>query len=153
MKGEPPPGPAGSRTGHPAPVIDAQRVGPGAASVTGGFTFTVIEAPPEPSDRRRAPRQRTRLRSGKIVDLKGRFLTECLWHDLSRRGGRLRVPTGCVLPDAIQVYDDQTGELYRASVLWQREREAGVALRPAADDDRSRMVAAELRRKYYAVRD
>ena len=49
--------------------------------------------------------------------------------------------------------DDQTGELYRASVLWQREREAGVALRPAADDDRSRMVAAELRRKYYAVRD
>lgn len=137
-------------------VIEARRLEPGAA-VHGDFTFEVLEAPrssqKSSADRRGSPRQRTRLRSGKLVDAAGRFLTECLLHDLSPRGVRLKLPPGITLPRLLQIYDDQTGTVHQATVLWRRDRDAGVAFGPVVNDNRSRAVAAEMKRKFYAVRD
>ena len=133
----------------PGMIVEARRV-TGDAAAPSDFTFTVLL---ESDERRLDRRQRTRLRSGKIVDRTGRFVTDCLLHDLSSTGGRLRVAPAVALPSAIQVYDDQTGLVRDAVVLWRRSGEAGVRFAPALDTPESRRVAAEMRRKFYAVRD
>ena len=75
---------------------------------------------------RSAPRQRTRLRSGKLVTVGGEFLTECLIYDLSSRGCRIRLPAGRPLPRAIQLLDDQSGLLHRCALLWRDGSDIGV---------------------------
>lgn len=123
-----------------------------------GFTYTVlIDAPTAKSaaragdDRRDAPRRRTRLRSGKIVDAGDRFVTECLVHDLSETGMRLRVPAGMSLPARFQVYDDQSGRLQRAELSWHRADEAGIRFVEGEDTARSQTIAADMRRKFYKM--
>ena len=120
-----------------------------------GFTYTVLIDPKPASkagdDRRDAPRRRTRLRSGKIVDARDGFVTECIVHDLSDTGMRLRVPAGVTLPASFQVYDDQSGRLQRATVSWRRADEAGIHFTPSEDTPRSRTVAADMRRKFYKM--
>lgn len=145
----------------PAVTVEARRLSPGRSTEAGDFTYTVVVAPlrAEPArvpaagtERRRTTRHRTRLRSAKVVDGAGAFMTDCLVHDLSDRGGRLRLPPGVVLPRTIQIYDDQTGHLYRATVLWRRGGDVGVLLDPPRNDAQSRAVAQALRRKFYAVK-
>jgi hypothetical protein len=138
------------------PTIEAVRVDT-LGDDPSGFTYVVlIDAEPAPAvrregDRRDAPRRRTRLRSGKIVDVRGRFLTECLVHDLSATGVRLRVPAGVTVPPQFQVYDDQSGQLRNARVSWQRGGEAGVRFMALAETPRDRVIAADMRRKYYKL--
>jgi hypothetical protein len=118
------------------------------------FTYTVlldIQASRPSNERRDSPRRRTRLRSGKVVDAHGRFVTECLVHDLSGTGGRLRLPPTVVLPSFIQIYDDQSGVLHRAEVLWRKGSDAGVQFVPEGATQRSRAIANEMRRKFYKV--
>ena len=131
------------------PLVEAR---PSCSAAEGDFTYTVLVEPqPATGERRGTPRRRTRLRSGKLVDGAGRFVTECLVHDLSARGGRLRLPEGVSIPAAVRLYDDQTGALHVATVLWRQGREIGVALTPAPRDARSLFVAGEMRRKFYAM--
>ncbi|EEW86826.1 hypothetical protein C048_02930 [Brucella melitensis UK19/04] len=47
-----------------------------------------------PQERRREERQRTRLRSGKIVNLDGRFVVECQFIDIAPHGAKIRVREG-----------------------------------------------------------
>lgn len=132
-------------------LVEAVRV-EGRADPGDGFTYTVlIDPPPSAGERRDAPRRRTRLRSAKVVDPDGRFVTECLVHDLSGTGMRLRLPPGTALPKQLQVYDDQSGLLQQASVSWHRGGEAGLRLLAASDTPRSRTVAADMRRKFYKL--
>lgn len=116
----------------------------------GECTYAVIDTPAR--DKRSRPRQRTRLRTGKILDRDGRFLTECLIYDRSEHGGRLRLPAGVGLPPAIQLYDDQNATLLQADVVWRTGREAGLTFRAAPATARTRALEAEMRRRYYAVR-
>ncbi len=147
----------GGRPGRAAPgsgiTLEARRLPAGGGGTPAGdFTYTVVLEPlrPEPAagERRRTSRHRTRLRSAKIIDPAGVVVTDCLVHDLSARGGRLRLPPGIMLPRVIQIYDDQTGHLHRATVLWRRERDAGVAFEPPRDDARSRAMAEAARRRF-----
>lgn len=139
------------------PLIDAVRVAsPDIAA--DGFTYTVlIHADPQPSpppvagERRRAPRRRTRLRSAKIIDARGRFITDCLVQDLSATGVRLRLPEAFSLPATFQIYDDQSELLHNAVLSWQRAGEAGVRFETVADQPRDHVVAADMRRKYYKL--
>lgn len=135
------------------PVIEAVRVDGGAD--LDGFTYTVlIDAKPSApvgDDRRDAPRRRTRLRSGKIVDAGDRFVTECLVHDLSETGMRLRLPAGMTLPPRFQVYDDQSGRLQRAELSWHRSDEVGIRFVEGEETARSRTIAADMRRKFYKM--
>ncbi|MDX7950352.1 PilZ domain-containing protein [Lichenihabitans sp. Uapishka_5] len=140
-----------------APIIDAIRV-EGDAAAACGFTYTVlIDRKPAATparagdDRREAPRRRTRLRSGKIVDAADLFVTECLVHDLSDTGMRLRLPIGVAMPDRFQVYDDQSGQLLRAELSWRRADEVGIHFVPYEETPRSRTIAADMRRKFYKL--
>jgi PilZ domain len=136
----------------PPRVVEARRVA--GTHVADDFTYTVLLDVPksaESRERRTSRRQRTRLRSGKIVDPTGRFVTECLVRDLSDSGGRLRLPAGVTLPAAIQIYDDQTGRLTPATVLWRRDLEVGIQFGLTSASNQHAKVAAAMRRRYYAV--
>ncbi|MCW6507350.1 PilZ domain-containing protein [Lichenifustis flavocetrariae] len=141
------------RGGSPS-VINAIRVDGKAAADPDGFTYTILIDPKpvrEPDDRRDAPRRRTRLRSGKVVDSTGTFVTECVVHDLSSTGVRLRLPPDVALPAAFQVYDDQSGLLQNAEVSWRRDGEAGVRFTLTEETPRSRIIAADMRRRFYKM--
>jgi hypothetical protein len=76
-----------AENGRSAAFLDAVKV-PAAAFVPGiAVTYTIIEARAADRHERRAePRRRTRLRSGKVLDAKNKFLIECQVHDRSVRG-------------------------------------------------------------------
>ena len=59
-----------------------------------------------PQERRKQERQRTRLRSGKIVDLDGRFITECQLGDIAAGGAKLRTVDTAILPERFWLFDD-----------------------------------------------
>ena len=112
-------------------------------------TSTVLkEAAPSraPADRRGDQRRRTRLRSGKIINDNGQFV------DRSSVGGKLRLPKSSSLPARVMLYDDQSGELLHATVIWRRDREAGIRFTATERSERSRAIADAMRRKFYAMR-
>lgn len=156
VAGPVPPPDARSRTPterSPA-ILDGRKAGEGRAG-PGTVTDTVLDAPPRPAsakpERRTGPRRRARLRSGKVLDADGRFLTECVFYDVSPTGGRIRPPAGTALPDDVHLYDDRTGLLHRASVLWRNGHDVGVRFRPLPPSARMRAIALTMRRKFYAV--
>ena len=147
--------PEDGRSGRSATLFDAYRAdAPGQA--TGAFTYRVVREAARTAgtaERRGDPRQRTRLRSGKVVDRDGRFLTECLISNRSAAGGRLRLPAPIGLPAAIHLFDDGTASLVPALVVWRQERDVGLKFLPLAATARTRAIADAMRRKYYAVTD
>lgn len=134
------------------PVVAARRVAhPGTAR--DDFTYAVLKEPVVAGGERRATvRRRTRLRSGKVVDAEGQFMVECLIANRSLQGGLLRLPSAMALPDRILVYDDQSGELQAAVVIWRRERDFGLRFGVPEQTARFRAIADSMRRKFYAVR-
>ena len=139
--------------GPPGTVSARRTNGPSAAGED--FTYTVLKevaASRPPADRRGDQRLRTRLRSGKIINDDGQFLIECLIVDRSSFGGKLRLPKTSPLPARVMLYDDQSGELLRATVIWRRDRETGIRFTAVERTDRFRAIADAMRRKFYAMR-
>lgn len=137
-------------------MLEGRRLaGAGAPAGPGECTYTITEPPrPVPSgDKRDRPRQRTRLRTGKILDRRGQFVTECLIYDRSEGGGRLRLPAEIALAASIQLYEDQSAALLQADIVWRTKREVGIRFRPAAPTPRTRALEAEMQRRFYAVKD
>ena len=150
------------RPGAPAgPIVqvEARKAGPMAAEQPAGdgFTYRVLsdaERTGAAGDRRGSARQRTRLRSGKLVARDGRFLTECLIYNRSALGCLLRLPGPLALPATLLVYDDQADCLLQATVIWRRDREVGIRFtQPTGDTTRHQAIADSMRRKFYAVRN
>ena len=108
--------------------------------------------PDSRQDNRKSSRKRTRLRSGKIATLKNRFLSDCLLHDRSARGVRIRMARLCRLPEHVRFFDDELGELFVARVIWQKSNLAGLLFaggggeKAAADRQRAAFTG-----KYYAI--
>ena len=103
-------------------------------------------------ERRREERQRTRLRSGKIVGLDGRFIIECQFSDIAPHGAKLRTVEVPTVPERFWLFDDYYGRALLARVAWRDGREMGVELvsDPAVaplDDER----LAQLAGKYYSL--
>jgi hypothetical protein len=128
--------------------VPAAAFGPGAA-----LTYTVIEKPADKGEKRGETRRRTRLRSGKILDARNKFLVECQVYDRSARGARLRLVANIFMPPRLRLFDDETKLVCDARVIWRRNHELGVsfATRSNADDLRPSERAA-LAGKFYAVR-
>ena len=80
---------------------------------------------PHPN-RRKAPRRRTRLRSGKVISLEGLFIDDCLIHDRSTLGVRIRMAGRTILPGHVKFFDDELRQLRTARVVWQRDNIAGL---------------------------
>ncbi len=101
-------------------------------------------------NRRRSPRRRTRLRSGKLATIDDRFITECQIFDRSCEGARLRLAGRIRLPEVVKFYDDQNRALYIVRVVWQRGNEVGIFFPEGARVNDPKAVS-RLSGKYYAV--
>ncbi len=134
------------------PTVSARKVAAGGAAHD-EFTYAVLREPVISGGERRATvRRRTRLRSGKVIGADGGFVTECLIANRSSQGGLMRLPTAMALPDRILVYDDQSGGLVAATVIWRRDRDCGLRFGMAGPAARLASIADSMRRKFYAVR-
>ncbi len=101
-------------------------------------------------NRRRSPRRRMRLRSGKLATLDDRFISECQIFDRSCEGARLRLAGRVPLPDVVKFYDDQHRALYVVRVVWQRGNEVGIFF-PEGSRVNDPKATSRLAGKYYAV--
>ena len=156
MNGGEGPTAAAFRRGRPGVTLEARKLGQGATSAPAGtFSYRVMgegERAAGPSgERRRVTRLRTKLRSGKLVQSGGQFISECLVHNRSASGCRLRLPTALALPSTIYFFEDQSERLFQAVVMWQKHRDVGLRLLPAAHDAVARAIADRMRRKFYVL--
>jgi hypothetical protein len=104
------------------------------------------------ADLRTQPRQRTRLRSVKLLDGGCRFLSEGRICDRSRDGLRLALARDVTLPPRLAVHIDETSEVRVAKIIWRCGSTIGVRLQgtlPADAMNASRRSA--LKERYYAI--
>ena len=110
--------------------------------------------PPEGKrpDQRERPRERTHLRSAKLLDGTHRFLCEGRICDRSRDGLRLALARDIALPPQLAVHIDETSEVRKAEVIWRRGSTIGIRLRSAAPAGALRPCDRyALRERYYAI--
>ncbi len=97
----------------------------------GEFTYSVVEMAPAGwagIERRSDKRLRTRLRDGLIGERKHRPIADCRIKDRSRSGARLQLDKDRPLPKSFVLTDGAARSLYRADLVWQVGRDAGVKL-------------------------
>ncbi len=104
------------------------------------------------ADQRTCPRERTRLRSAKLLDGSYRFVCDSRICDRSRDGLRLALACEIGLPRRLAVHVDETSEVREAEVVWRRGSTIGIRLRSAAPADALRLCDRyALRERYYAI--
>ena len=112
--------------------------------------------PPEGkrADQRQDPRERTRLRSAKLLDGAYRFLCEGRICDRSRDGLRLALARDIALPPRLAVHIDETSDVREMEIIWRRGSTIGVRLHAAAPAGALRPCDRyALRERYYAIPD
>ncbi|RCS24000.1 PilZ domain-containing protein [Phyllobacterium salinisoli] len=103
-------------------------------------------------EKRSSERRRTRLRSGKIVNMNGRFLIECQLHDIAGGGAKIRVADARDVPDRFWLFDDRYGQALIAEIVWRDGVELGVrfcndpTIQPLDDARLSKLAG-----KYYSL--
>jgi hypothetical protein len=105
-------------------------------------------------DNRTSERRRIRLRSAKLLDSNNRFLCECLIHDRSNTGLRLKLMKNIGLPSRCRLFDDDTGEVMVVATVWRSETVVGMRYclsEPTVAI--SKNLRAALRGRYYAIED
>lgn len=106
-------------------------------------------------DMRRHPRQRTRLRAGRLADADNHFLCDCAIYDVSKGGARLSVPEGVTLPEELVLYDELDRTVALATVRWRAGSRVGIAydVAPAKLKYFSSPKIRALSQRYYALTD
>ncbi len=103
-----------------APLIEAVKVDDPRAR-PGEVTYRVLEPRHEPkqknADKRAEGRHRTRLHSGKILDLTNKFLIDCQIHNRSAHGARLILAAKVKAPRRFRLFSDTDGELVDAKII------------------------------------
>lgn len=104
----------------------------------------------KPVDRRRESRRPRRLRWGKALDADNRFLTECLVVNRTAGGACLHLARNIILPARFQLFEDDTGAISAAEVVWRRRYEIGcrVAIAPSPE---KQAIIDRMRARYYAL--
>jgi hypothetical protein len=106
------------------------------------------------ADQRQHSRERTRLRSAKVLDGAYRFLCEGRICDRSPNGLRLALARDVALPHEFAVHIDETAEVREAKIVWRRGSTIGVRLHSAARAGALRPCDRyALRERYYAIPD
>lgn len=110
-----------------------------------------VASRPRPNDCRRAPRNRTRLRSARIIDLEGSFICHCRVHDRSPIGIRIALDRNRSLPARFLVLDDETETLGAAHVVWRDNLMVGLRINAPSPRALRTADLYALRNGYYAV--
>ena len=129
----------------------------------GLVTYCVLPAPaPAPLERkaekrqiekRKAKRRRTRLRAGKILDRVNRFVVDAAIVDRSAGGLRLRLARDQAIPERFRLFDEESGLVLGARLVWRRQALIGARLESGGPLPASPRQIAALRGKFYAIRD
>lgn len=82
-------------------------------------------------DARRAERQRVLL-GGRIIFGQD-YTYECTIRSLSATGGRVRLPSGAVVPDSFTLVDLPHGLAYDAHIAWRDQDHIGVSFADVHD--------------------
>jgi hypothetical protein len=120
------------------------------------YSVTVRDDPgaKKSHEKRRSVRQRTRLRSAKLLDANNRFLCECLIQDHSTVGLKIKLMKNVSLPARFRLFDDETGEVRTVAVAWRRDAFLGGRF---CLGERSPLLSksarAALTGRYYAMTD
>ena len=127
------------------PVFEAARVADlGGAPAGADFAYSVRLVG--------ARRRRTRLRSGKILNLGNGFVIECQIYDRSEKGVRVRLFADIPAEPVIRLYEDDPERLSDARVVWRKGSELGLCfIRRNGARRLSRTQLTCLRRRYYAI--
>ncbi len=105
-------------------------------------------------DKRASAREKTRLRSAKLLDAAYRFVCECRICDRSIRGIRLLLARNIKVRRRMAVHIDETGEVRGARVVWRKGSVIGVSLRERAPPGAIRPADRyALRERYYGILD
>jgi len=137
------------------PVIEGLRLDRGMSMLSRwrakrGGAATFIRLADEPRDRRRERRRITHLKWGKALDCADRFLCECVMCNRTTGGACLRLARNIVLPTKFQLFDDDSGAIFDAQVVWRRGGEIGCRLSLSPNSDKTRL-ARRMRQRYYAL--
>ena len=114
----------GSRSATAPITIDAIRIVDGKA--VAGASYSVVHA--ARADKRRLGRQRSRLKTGKIIDRDNRFICDCSFYDLSQGGARVRLMQAVDLPEIVRIYRDSDGAVFTARPVWRSGVEIGLSI-------------------------
>lgn len=101
-------------------------------------------------ERRGEPRRVSRLRWGKALDGADRFLCDCVIADRAQGGVRLRLARNLVLPPLFQLFDEDSGAIYSARIVWRRGVEIGCRLSRSAASGKAQAVR-RMKGRYYAI--
>jgi hypothetical protein len=77
------------------------------------------------NDKRKITRRRV-LKVGKIVFADGMRVIDCTIRDLSKDGARLLIGSTIGVPDNFFLYEQSTGMLYPASIVWRQPKTLGI---------------------------
>jgi hypothetical protein len=156
--------PPGSAT-KPGLTIDAVKIEPGSAEggALAGLAAVLARLCGGPaaratyaavgSEQRRAFRKRLRLRSGKLVDERHRFIAECIILDRSSHGARLRLLRESRLPQDMFLYDDHNATLSEIRASWSDGSLVGVAIVRTALPDDAKAARIALGAALYGIPD
>ncbi|MCO4315677.1 PilZ domain-containing protein [Phyllobacterium sp. 21LDTY02-6] len=112
------------------------------------FTKTRKNGP----DQRLEERKRTRLRSGKIISVDGRFIVECQFYDLTENGARIRLARKAIVPEQFWLFDDQYCGVLLGQSVWSEGMEIGIRfITPADVPPLGEAVLEALSGKYYSL--
>lgn len=76
-------------------------------------------------DKRKASRRRV-LKVGKIVFADAMRVIDCTIRDMSQEGARLIIANSIGVPDTFTLFEQSTGLLYPASIVWRQPGALGV---------------------------
>ncbi len=93
------------------------------------------------------------MRSGKILDRANCFLIDAAIIDRSSAGLRLRLARDQAIPDVFRLFDEESGLVLAARLVWRRQALVGARLDPGGPLPASPRQIAGLRGKFYAMRD
>jgi hypothetical protein len=118
----------------------------------GEIAYWVVSPERRSAERRADPRERTRLRSAKLLDGAYRFLCEGRICDRSRHGLRVARARDIPLPPQLAVHIDETAQVRDAKVIWRRGSTVGIRVGEAAPENALRPSDRyALKGRYYAI--
>jgi hypothetical protein len=118
----------------------------------GEVAYWVVSPADNSADQRAHSRERTRLRSAKLLDGAYRFVCEGRICDRSRNGLRLALAQDVPLPPQLAVHIDETSEVREVKVIWRRGSTIGIRLH--SDAPANALTVSQryaLRERYYAI--
>ena len=136
------------------PVFDAAPLPGGLVSPDAPAFAYSVRLVDNGGDRRLARRSRTRLRSGKILDIANEFLIECQVYDRSDYGARVRLGSDIPPQAALRLYEDDPERLRDVRIVWRSGAELGLSfIRRQGVRRITRIQLICLRDRFYAVDD